>query len=685
VSERGSFFAPPGSRREYALEQLLRGLRLWRARGSRALLASVARRLRRGDISRSWRPSLGPRSLPVATTYDLVCFPVIDWGFRFQRPQQLLRRFASQGHRVFYLRTRCRPWSLRPRLERIAPRIYEVQLPGPFSLDVHRDVPDQATLEGFMTALEELRWRHGVEQAVSLVQLPFWGRLALEARQRFGWRVVYDCLDDHTAFSVRSPGTPELEEELFRRCDLAVASSRALLERAAGLAPRTLLLPNAADFEHFHAAPRSDPLPALPSPIVGYFGAIAEWFDVELVRSAAVARRDWQFVLIGDTTGADVAPLRALSNVQLLGERPYDALPAYLHRFDVACIPFRRTALTLAASPVKFYEYLSAGKPVVAVSLPELEPHRDLFYPLDSLADFLPQLAAALRPEPAERGQARIAFARQNDWEQRRASLAQSICDMHGRVVVVVVSYNNLEYLQLCLGSLWSRTQHPDLKVIVVDNGSEPPVVEYLRRSARREPRLQVIVNGENLGFARANNIGIAAAGPCQALVLLNDDTLVTHGWLPRLLRHLERPDVGLVGPVTNFCGNEARIDARYDSLESLESFARAQGHKRAGRHFEIAMLAMYCVALRKAVFDAVGPLDERYGVGMFEDDDYSLRVKERGLKVVCAEDAFVHHWGRASFSRMDDGAYRRLFEENRRRFEEKWGRPWSPHVGRSD
>jgi GT2 family glycosyltransferase len=92
----------------------------------------------------------------------------------------------------------------------------------------------------------------------------------------------------------------------------------------------------------------------------------------------------------------------------------------------------------------------------------------------------------------------------------------------------------------------------------------------------------------------------------------------------------------------------------------------------------------MYCVAFRCYVLDAVGLLDESYGAGMFEDDDFSRRVREAGLRVVCAEDAYVHHVGQASFAKLGRDEYERLFAKNRAYFERKWKQPWLPHKTRA-
>jgi len=164
--------------------------------------------------------------------------------------------------------------------------------------------------------------------------------------------------------------------------------------------------------------------------------------------------------------------------------------------------------------------------------------------------------------------------------------------------------------------------------------------------------------------------------------VLLNNDTIVTRGWLSTLIRHIQADaSIGLIGPVTNNIGNEAKVDVGYSNPEDMPAWAASFVREHDGQLFSIPMLAMFCVAMRRKVFEEVGLLDEQFGIGLFEDDDYTHRVKANGFRVVCAADAFVHHFGQAAFKKLvANGEYQELFDENRRRYERKWNIEWAPH-----
>jgi GT2 family glycosyltransferase/glycosyltransferase involved in cell wall biosynthesis/predicted nucleic acid-binding Zn-ribbon protein len=631
---------------------------------------------------RAARPAR-PVEAPGGNGVDILCFPIIDWSFRFQRPQQLASQFARTGHRVLYFKTRFHQQGEEAIVEQIAENVYEVQLPGPDHLNLYEHTLSEKERDRFMDTLDRLRRRLQIADAITFVDLPFWTPLALSSRDRWGWRVVYDCMDDHSGFSTVRPEMLECEDELVRESDLLLTTSHLLYEKMAPKASRTLLLPNAADVDHFSTPTDLKPLAHLPRPIVGYYGAISDWFDTDMILKAALARRDWTFVLVGDTFGADVEGLRALENVHLLGEQPYKTLPSYLQSFDVATIPFLITPLTEATNPVKFYEYLSAGKPVVSVDLPELEPYRDYYYSARDSSTFVRQVERALAENSDELAEDRRGFARRNSWAQRYELLGSALRPAYGKAAIVILSFDNLAYLRLCLESIWQNTMYPNYEVIVVDNASSQPVVDYLLRSAEQEPRLRLILNDENLGFARANNLGLEAAADADYLFLLNDDTIVTRGWLGKMVRYLRDDRIGLIGPVSNWAGNEAKIDVSYSDVGQMPAFAERHMREHAGISFDIPMLAMYCVGMRREVLEKVGYLNERFGIGMFEDDDFSKRVRKAWYRVVCAEDVFIHHWGRASFSRLDEDTYAQLFEQNRKTYEQLWGEEWRPHQHR--
>ena len=253
------------------------------------------------------------------------------------------------------------------------------------------------------------------------------------------------------------------------------------------------------------------------------------------------------------------------------------------------------------------------------------------------------------------------------------------------RTSIIVVTHNNLVFTRLCLHSVLAATEPADYEIIVVDNGSSDGTVEYLREVAAVNPHVRPILNAENRGFAPANNQGAVAARG-ETIVLLNNDTIVLPGWLAALRKHLDDgAAVGCICACTNRIGNEAEVECSYRTYEQLHFFARRRLREHAGVLLDIPMAAMFCFAIRRQTFEQLGPIDEQFELGMFEDDDYSMRVRAAGLRVCCADDVFVHHFGGASFTNLlGSGEHTRLFRANRERFEKKWGVQWQSHRRRS-
>jgi GT2 family glycosyltransferase len=297
-----------------------------------------------------------------------------------------------------------------------------------------------------------------------------------------------------------------------------------------------------------------------------------------------------------------------------------------------------------------------------------------------------PPLPADLRLEPVSRRPTTLHAATEAAVLRRPLPAAAGRGpDARPRASVVVVTHDNLAYTRMCLESCLLAEHGGRDELIVVDNASDDGTPEYLRSLEAAGLPVRVVLNRRNAGFPAACNQGLERARG-DLLVLLNNDTVVPRGWLGRLAAHLADPRIGLLGPLTNRIGTTAEIPAGYATLGEFERVAweRATGH--AGETTDADMLAMFCLAMRRDVHALLGPLDERFGIGTLEDDDYCMRARRAGLRLAHAEDVMVHHFGEASFGRLAaSGGLAGLTAANRRRFEEKWGEPWRPYARRPD
>jgi glycosyltransferase involved in cell wall biosynthesis len=359
---------------------------------------------------------------------DILFFPAIDWGFRFQRPQHLARELGALGYRVFYVSTV--PLLVSGRTDYLIqgnpePGVILVQLSsGSIRIpDFYRDELRPHEVAGLLRSCEALQQDFGIKKFTLVVQQPFWWPLVAHMGQG---RLVYDCLDHHAGFVADpSPTLIEIERELIDAADAVVATSAALAESV--LKTRECqLIRNACEYARFSRVVR---VKSSSRPIVGYVGAVSEWFDGQLLFDVANARSEWQFDIYGAIVGANVAACRALPNVNFFGEISYESVPDVVAHFDVCIIPFKLNSLTFATNPVKVYEYLASGRPVIATTIPELANMENLdVLCADSASDFVSKIELMLKvADIPDRIICRQSFARHNDWSARASQLVHLI------------------------------------------------------------------------------------------------------------------------------------------------------------------------------------------------------------------------------------------------------------------
>jgi len=218
----------------------------------------------------------------------------------------------------------------------------------------------------------------------------------------------------------------------------------------------------------------------------------------------------------------------------------------------------------------------------------------------------------------------------------------------HGTTSIIIPVCNQLPYTKQCLQLLAETC--PAAEVIVVDNGSTDGTSEWLDSWQAEGEWRTALHNVVNEGFAAACNRGLGDASG-DNLVLLNNDVVLCDGWLERLLDCLHSaPEVGLAGPVSNNVSGEQQVPVPYKSLGEVAGFGWDWGIAHAGERARLDRLVGFCLAVKREVYERIGGLDERFGLGTYEDDDYCLRARQAGYTNMVARDCFVHHFGSVTF-----------------------------------
>lgn len=239
-------------------------------------------------------------------------------------------------------------------------------------------------------------------------------------------------------------------------------------------------------------------------------------------------------------------------------------------------------------------------------------------------------------------------------------------------VSIIMLTYNALTFTRQAVESVMQHTDYP-FELIIVDNGSDNETVHYLKEIEDTYANVHIIFNKKNKGFAAGNNQGAKQAFG-KYLMFLNNDVLVSDGWLKSLVAALQKDErIGMVGPITNLIsGRQMVTDVPYTDVAEFPQFAAKVRQINAGKLTPRRRLAGFAVLMPKVLFEQVGSFDESFGSGNFEDDDLCLRVRQAGYALMVDESTYIHHFGSQTFkaNKID---YAGSLDEKGRKFREKW------------
>ncbi|MGH8501805.1 MAG: UDP-galactopyranose mutase [Gammaproteobacteria bacterium] len=301
----------------------------------------------------------------------MICFSHLRWDFVYQRPQHLMARFARLMQ-VYFFEEPVADEGARPRLDvRKTPSGVTVVTPRlPAGLDAAAATSAQRKL------LDELCLEHAVRDPILWYYTPMSRAFSEHLR---GSALIYDCMDELSAFRFAPPELREQESALLRRADLVFTGGYSLYEAKRKQHPRVYPFPSSVDVSHFATArgAMDDPpdQAAIARPRLGFFGVIDERMDVNLLAAVADMRPDWHLVMVGPVVKIAPADLPRRPNIHFLGGKQYTELPAYLAGWDVALMPFALNESTRFISPTKTPEYLAGGKPVVSTPITDVIRH----------------------------------------------------------------------------------------------------------------------------------------------------------------------------------------------------------------------------------------------------------------------------------------------------------------------
>ncbi|MBD0333408.1 MAG: glycosyltransferase family 1 protein [Chitinophagaceae bacterium] len=362
--------------------------------------------------------------------FDLLCFSHLRWGFVFQRPNHLLTRF-SKHQRVFFIEEPI----FHKEAEKLQIESYNQNLfiVTPYLTE---GLKEEEVIKKQQQFIKQLITQMNIDRYISWyytpMALPFTNQLQPEI-------VVYDCMDELSAFKFAPKDIKLREQLLFKKADVVFTGGQSIYEFKKEQHPNIHSFPSSIDKQHFGKAKtiRKDPAEQqqIPHPRFGFFGVLDERFDVDLIREVAKQRPDWHFVLIGPVVKIDPALLPKAKNIHYLGGKKYEELPHYIAGWDITMIPFAMNESTRFISPTKTPEYLAAGKPVISTPIKDVvSPYGEnkLVHIVNNADEFIAAAETELKKKRKTAWRKQVdEFLAFNSWDRTWSQMARHIEEIY--------------------------------------------------------------------------------------------------------------------------------------------------------------------------------------------------------------------------------------------------------------
>jgi hypothetical protein len=339
-----------------------------------------------------------------------------------QRPQQLALQLAEAGYKVIWVNPDLGQASSRHHnIQRINKNLLILELKGICYANFYTSSLSKKDANLIVNAINKLLPNVELSDRTALFQSPFWH--TMDSHQ-FN-QSVYDCMDAHEAFGSATLEVSAIEDQMFKKATKITTSSSYLKDKIKKEFGRdAVIIRNACNPKDFEPTPSPH---SKKNPTVGYFGAVAEWFDFDLLIQVAHRLPNHDFVIIGNTAHSNLEKKTLPSNIFMKGEVPYNKLPEIASSWDVAIIPFLLTELIQATNPVKLYEYYALGLPVVATSIPEVMECPVKAYTATTDREFAEKIKSAIKENLAEKRSERQIFAQSQTWKHRATDFIQCL------------------------------------------------------------------------------------------------------------------------------------------------------------------------------------------------------------------------------------------------------------------